>query len=129
MSGANLTNEQRTELVWFLQQSAKTENKNGLRRGTIESAAAKFNCAIIRAGRIWTTARQSNGNADSKIKGRSGRKKMDRAGKLETLGKLPLKERQTLRQVLLTLLCLIPVHGGWSGEQKSGEDRAQLHHA
>ena len=30
MPGPNLTNEQRTELVWFLQDSAKPENKNEL---------------------------------------------------------------------------------------------------
>ena len=64
MSGANLTNEQRTELVWFLQESAKPENKNGLKRGTIQSAAARFNCSVATVQRIWTTARQSNGNSD-----------------------------------------------------------------
>ena len=36
MPGQNLTNEKRTELLWFLQESAKPENKNGLKRGTIE---------------------------------------------------------------------------------------------
>ena len=85
MPGQNLTNEKRTELLWFLQESAKPENKNGLKRGTIESAAARFQCSVKTVQRIWTRGRQANGVADSKKKGRSGRKRLDRTGKLHAL--------------------------------------------
>ena len=38
----NLTNEQCTELVWFLQERSSETNKNGLKRGAIKAAAGEF---------------------------------------------------------------------------------------
>ena len=99
MPGANLTNEQRKKIVWFLQERANPKNKNGLYGGAIGNAATEFNCSHKTVKRIWTTAQSSEGLADSKKKGRCGRKMIDRADKLETMTRLPLKQRQTVRQL------------------------------
>ena len=38
----NLTNEQRSKVLWYLQQHKNPANKNGLKRGALESAAIDF---------------------------------------------------------------------------------------
>ena len=40
----NLTDEQRRDMLWFLQQRASAENKNGLKRNAMKDAAIHFEC-------------------------------------------------------------------------------------
>ena len=44
MVGPNLTNDQRRKMVWYLQENAKKENNNELKRGTI---LVLLNCLIV----------------------------------------------------------------------------------
>ena len=41
----NLTDEQRRNMLWFLQQRASAENKNGLKRNAMKDAAIHFECS------------------------------------------------------------------------------------
>ena len=52
----NLTDEQRRDMLWFLQQRASAENKNGLKRNAMKDAAIHFECSAKCVQRIWKRA-------------------------------------------------------------------------
>ena len=81
----NLTNEQRSKVLWYLQQHKNPANKNGLKRGALESAAIDFQVSAKTVKRVWSWAAESEGIADSRIKGRSGRKQHDRTVKFNLI--------------------------------------------
>lgn len=95
----NLTNEQRTELVWFLQERSSETNKNGLKRGAIKAAAGEFECSVWTVERIWKRAQANRGKVDSRKKGTVGRKRIDRTANLATMRTVPVKQRQTIRRL------------------------------
>ena len=81
----NLTNKQRSKVLWYLQQHKNPANKNWLKRGALESAAIDFRVSAKTVKRVWSWAAESEGIADSRIKGRSGRKKHDRTAKFNLI--------------------------------------------
>jgi hypothetical protein len=101
----NLTNDQRKSIVWFLVDKRKNENLNGLQRGALQEAAEQFNCSVETVKRIWYRAKDSldDGdlfpNVDSRIKGNSGRKVIDRSAELEVMSTVPMRRRQTIRSL------------------------------
>ena len=71
-----LTDEQRRNMLWFLQQRASAENKNGLKRNAMKDAAIHFECSAKCVQRLWKRAQVNRGKVESKIKGTSGRKRI-----------------------------------------------------
>ena len=89
----NLTDEQRRDMLWFLQQRASAENKNGLKRNAMKDAAIHFECTAKCVQRIWKRAQVNRGKVESKIKGTSGRKRIDRTHSLAAMRNVPVKQR------------------------------------
>ena len=50
----NLTNEQRSKVLWYLQQHKNPANKNGLQRGALKSAAIDFQVSAKTVKRVWS---------------------------------------------------------------------------
>ena len=97
MAKKNLSNQERKKVLWFLQEKSCTKNQNVLARGAVASAADMFNCSRDVVRLIWKRANDTGGTVDSRIKGTSGRKKIDRSSNLKAMSKVPMKNRQTTR--------------------------------
>lgn len=98
----NLDDPTREAIIDFLLAGSV----NGrLKRGDLAAAAGQFGCHVDTVGRLWKRYKEAKERGvvgrdiGSRIKGRSGRKKKDRAALRDAIVALPVDQRSQLRSV------------------------------
>ena len=104
----NLTDAERKEILWYLSENGKSENKNGLVQGDIVETANKFKCSPRTVRRIWQRGQANKGCVDSRYKGRNGRKAKDGSENLKAMRQVPARQRSTSDPLQTLSRCLNP---------------------